>query len=62
MSSEDHVLQLMQLIDEAIKEVCLIEERLASYDQVIVVSYRHHFKQCVLGGPVFFWKNEDLGF
>ena len=52
----------MQLIDEAIKEVCLIEERLASYDQVIVVSYRHHFKQCVLGGPVFFWKNEDLGF
>ena len=50
MSSEDHVLQLMQLIDEAIKEVCLIEERLASYDQVIVVSFCHHFKHMCIGG------------
>lgn len=38
VSSEDRVLQLMQLIDEAISDVCVIEEKLASYDQVIAVS------------------------
>lgn len=43
VSSEDHVLQLMQLIDEAVKEVTLIEERLSSYDQVIAVSYLPYY-------------------
>ena len=39
IASEDHVLQLMQLIDEAIHEAEQIEERLESYDDVIAVRW-----------------------
>ncbi|XP_067944096.1 exocyst complex component 1-like [Watersipora subatra] len=35
VSSEDHVLQLMQLIDEAINEVTLVESKLNTYDHAI---------------------------
>jgi len=55
VSSEDHVLQLMQLIDEAVKEVTLIEERLSSYDQVIMVSCYHTVLTLLPGVTTRYW-------